>query len=844
MSVVVKSNFTQVRLAAIALILMQPFVIGSAAFAQSIVPTQGIGSLGTQVAPDINNAQQLNITGGTQAAANLYHSFQQFGLTHGEIANFMSNPSIQNILARVSGGNASVINGLIQVAGGNSNLYLLNPAGIIFGANSSLNVPAAFTATTASGIQVGNGWFGENTGIDDVKKLTGTPQAFGFASSTAMPTNEQPAAIVNAGNLTAKEGQSITLVGGLVINTGTITSPSGKITISASADGKYVKITPEGSLLSLQLAIADQNQLAQSNVQAKDLPNLLTGSANLRNMTGLNVDASGNLLIAGTAIPNTAGTAIASGNLDVSSTTAKGGEINVLGDRVALVSANLDASGAIGGGTVLIGGDLQGKGIVPNAQYTFVSKDSTILADSLQSGNGGKVIAWADLATTFLGSISAKGGSVIGNGGFVEVSGKEYLLFQGKVNTTALNGFYGTLLLDPANITISSLASSGGVAVQIATGTIPFAFLAGTDINIQDSDLRGVAGNVVLQATNDITLANTTDFTNTQATSIKFEAGRDIIINVPNNGGDGFTFNGGNTQALSFIAGRDVNVDTSAVGLGGFGTSFFFDTTVSPTLSLTAQNGNIGITGNFVVRNTNGNPGVTLNLNASNGSTTVANGFLQIGQRFNTTDNLINITSGRFSVIGTPINGSPIAFGAADTRYSIYPFATDPSIKPNPKGNISLQFGNQAPIISGNGGNNLINIRLLNDTNFVVGRTPTTSGVDGQIGIGLETIPPQVLTLLSDQSFSSNTGLANTLTDNALTATTLTDNALTANAALSGDVISAVRTADLQANASEVKDCEPTGTKKPLLTITASLPSAPTRTAQSSNRSKLPPCKE
>jgi filamentous hemagglutinin family protein len=427
MSVVVKSNFTQIRRAAIALLLLQPFVMGSEAFAQSIVPTQGVGSLGTQVTPDITNAQQLNITGGTQAAANLYHSFQQFGLTQGEIANFMSNPSIQNILARVTGGNASVINGLVQVTGGNSNLYLLNPAGIIFGANSSLNVPAAFTATTASGIQVGNGWFGVNTGIDDVKKLTGTPQAFGFASSTVIPTSEQPAAIVNAGNLTAKEGQSITLVGGLVINTGTITSPSGKVTIAASADGKYVKITPAGSLLSLQLPIADQNQLAQSNVQAKDLPNLLTGSANLRNMTGLNVDASGNVLVAGTAIPNTVGTAIASGNIDVWSNTNKGGEINVLGDRVGLVSANLNASGAIGGGTVLIGGDYLGKGIVPNSQITVIDQSSTIKADALLSGIGGKVIAWANDKTSFSGKISVRGGVNGGNGGFVETSGKNHL---------------------------------------------------------------------------------------------------------------------------------------------------------------------------------------------------------------------------------------------------------------------------------------------------------------------------------------------------------------------------------------------------------------------------------
>jgi filamentous hemagglutinin family protein len=841
MSVFVKSDFMQVKQVAIALLLMQPFVMSDGAFAQSIVPTQGIGNLGTQVAPDINNAQQLNITGGTQAATNLYHSFQQFGLTQGQIANFMSNPSIQNILVRVTGGNASVINGLVQVTGGNSNLYLLNPAGIIFGSNASLNVPAAFTATTASGIQVGNGWFGVNTVIDDVKKLTGTPQAFGFASSTTISTNQPTAAIANAGNLTAKEGQSITLVGGLVINTGTITTPSGKITIAAVPDGKYVKITPEGSLLSLQLPITDQNELAQAQIQAKDLPNLLTGSATIRNMTGLNIDAAGNLLVAGTAIPNTAGTAIASGNIDVSSTTSKGGEINVLGDRVGLVSANLNASGAIGGGTVLIGGDLQGKGKIPNAQYTFVSKDSTILADALSQGNGGQVIVWSDRTTAYLGNTLVRGGKVSGNGGFVEVSGKENLLFQGKVNTTAPNGFAGTLLLDPNNITISNnattvLAVVPDVSNKLQAGTIFSTDFLGTDININDADLRGVSGNVILQATNDITLANTTDFANTLATSIKFEAGRDIIINVPNNGNNGFTFNGGNTQALSFIAGRDINIDTSAVGLGGFGTSFFFDSVTSPTLSLTAQNGNINISGNFVVRNQFGATGTTLNLNASNGSVLVSNGFLQIGQAGSTSDNVVNITTGRFSVTGTPINGSPIFGGAADTRYSIYAFAGNPTS--TSKGNVSLQFGNESPIITptinGLGGNNLINIRLLKDTNFVVGKVPTTSGVDGQIGIGINTVPPQVLTLLSDQSFSSNINLGEETIASTLT--------------LNGDAIATARTANLQANASEAKDCEPTKTKKPILTITASLPSeattrsGQTRTAQSS--SNLPPCKE
>jgi filamentous hemagglutinin family protein len=117
--------------------------------AQSITPAQdGTGTITTP------NGNQIDITGGTLSGdnSNLFHSFSQFGLSAEQTANFVSNPNINNILGRVTGGNASVINGLIQVTGGNSNLYLVNPAGIIFGGNAQLNVPASFTATTATGV--------------------------------------------------------------------------------------------------------------------------------------------------------------------------------------------------------------------------------------------------------------------------------------------------------------------------------------------------------------------------------------------------------------------------------------------------------------------------------------------------------------------------------------------------------------------------------------------------------------------------------------------------------------------------------------------------------------------
>ena len=129
----------------------------ASANAQPIAPAPD--GTNTVVTP---NGNRYDISGGSLSGdrANLFHSFTQFGLSEGQTANFLTNPNIQNILGRITGGNPSLINGLIKVTGGNSNLFLMNPAGMIFGPNASLNVPGSFNASAATGIGFGNNqWF-------------------------------------------------------------------------------------------------------------------------------------------------------------------------------------------------------------------------------------------------------------------------------------------------------------------------------------------------------------------------------------------------------------------------------------------------------------------------------------------------------------------------------------------------------------------------------------------------------------------------------------------------------------------------------------------------------------
>ncbi|NER49744.1 MAG: filamentous hemagglutinin N-terminal domain-containing protein [Symploca sp. SIO1A3] len=414
--------------------------------AQSIIPApDGTGTITT------TNGDQVDITGGSLSGngSNLFHSFHQFGISQNQIANFISNPNIQNILSRVTGGEVSLINGLIQVSGSNANLYLMNPAGVVFGSGASLNVPASFTATTATGIGIGNHWFNA-AGDNNYTLLGGNPNAFAFSTP-------QPGAIVNEGNLAVGTGQNLTLIGGTVVNAGELSASEGQITLAAVPGENLVRLSYQGHVLGLEVEpiATTGNQPQPWTLPVPSLPDLLTGG-NLNDATAVTVNHDGRVVLTGSGItiPSEPGSTIASGSLDVSGET--GGKVNILGDRVGVINSQINASGTNGGGTVLIGGDYQGQGTVPNALRSFVSSDSVINADALVNGSGGKVIVWADEVTEFAGEITTRGGNSSGDGGLVEVSSKDTLQFTGLVDTTAPQGMAGNLLLDPENIVIDA----------------------------------------------------------------------------------------------------------------------------------------------------------------------------------------------------------------------------------------------------------------------------------------------------------------------------------------------------------------------------------------------------
>ncbi|MEQ9553435.1 MAG: filamentous hemagglutinin N-terminal domain-containing protein [Coleofasciculus sp. G3-WIS-01] len=584
--------------------------------AQSITPADGTNTI---VTPDGN---RIDISGGSLSGdrSNLFHQFDQFGLSQGQIANFLSNPEIRNILAGVVGGEASLINGLIQVTGGNSNLFLMNPAGIVFGTQASLNVPAAFTATTASSIGFEGGQFNA-VGNNSYQALMGDPTNFSFAM-------EQPGSIINAGDLAVGEGQKLTVVAGAVINTGTFSAPGGTITVASVPGTSQVVINQENMALGLKLDVADLNDNGTGNISPASLGQLVTGG-DVVPATEIKVQEGQVWLTASNQpIPTETGTTIVSGKIDAASSET-GGTVHILGQRVGLVDAEIDASGSNGGGTVLVGGDYQGQGEVFNAQRTFVNQNSTIRADALTNGYGGIVVLWADDTTQFFGDISSRGGAVAGNGGVVEVSGKENLQFAGTVDTSAINGEGGTLLLDPTDITITAGGTPGGFS-----GQVMFADVEPTIIS--ENQLESLSGNtnVLLQADNTITIEPM------QNGELSFQPGSGSITFEA---GGAFTMAESDTLNAN---GRDLTISAANITAGTINPLFGVG---EGSVNLTATNGGISArninTGAGSQRN-----GGEINLSATNGDITIANSVNSATLSNGTAgDVTINVTGGSFS---------------------------------------------------------------------------------------------------------------------------------------------------------------------------------------------------
>ncbi|MCP4700303.1 MAG: filamentous hemagglutinin N-terminal domain-containing protein [Gammaproteobacteria bacterium] len=197
------------------------------------------GSLGREGALD-GPGFVVEAAFGRQAGGNLFHSFAAFNLNAEESAVFRGPNAIEQVISRVTGGQPSFIDGLLQSEIPAADFYLINPAGILFGENARVNVPAALYVSAADYLALG-----ENARFDAITPENSTlsiapPAAFGFL-------DEQTAGITVQGVITVKPGRRLALSGGeLAIQEGALFSLGGEIDLVSVASPGEAPLDADG----------------------------------------------------------------------------------------------------------------------------------------------------------------------------------------------------------------------------------------------------------------------------------------------------------------------------------------------------------------------------------------------------------------------------------------------------------------------------------------------------------------------------------------------------------------------------------------------------------------------
>lgn len=432
-----------------------------------------------------------------QSSERLGINWESFNVGENESVRFLQPSSSSVALNRILDQNPSSILGALDA---NGHVYLINPNGIVFGETARINVAALI----ASSLDISVADF--------------------MAGNLTFEALAEPGAVINRGLIQAATGGSVTLLGGSVSNEGLIVAELGQVNLGAGTratldfdgDGLIYFEIDQGLLTNTTGAESAVSNSGEINAPGGHV--LLTASAardvfsNVVNHDGVirasRIEESGGVV----RLVGDGGTVRTSGLIDASSESGTGGTVQVLGDRVGLFDgAVVDVSGGSGGGLAQIGGGFQGSDPnVRNAERTYVGADARITADAGATGDGGTVIVWADEVTRFNGEISARGGATAGDGGFVEVSGKDSLVYRGNVDTGAANGKTGTLLLDPSHIIIQGGTGGADDGQIVDDGTI--AFDDGDDtFTISEAALETTESNILLQARDFITASGTFD---------------------------------------------------------------------------------------------------------------------------------------------------------------------------------------------------------------------------------------------------------------------------------------------------------------------------------------------
>jgi filamentous hemagglutinin family protein len=500
------------------------------ALSVSISVSAGIAQAGPTGGQVTAGSATIKSSGATttiqQSSQNLSLNWQSFNVASTETVDFVQPNAASIAVNRVLGNTGSEVLGHVNA---NGQVWLINPNGVLFGKDAQVNVGGLVASTL------------------DAAPSEGGSTRFGGSSTGS---------VVNRGSIKTPNGGYVALVGNQVINEGVISATLGTV---AEVGGSAATLTFAGNrLLQVEVDQSTLGNLAQNSglVSARGGTVYMTaGARNALLASAVNnsgvIDATsiqhhnGSITLAG---GDAAGAVTVGGTVDVSSEDGSGGETTATGHSVAVIDgANIDATGATGGGAIHVGGGWQGAEGLSQATAVTVAPTATLNASATGRGNGGEISVRSDVnaansTTRANGTLLATGGPAGGNGGRIETSGHWLDVSGSTVKAYAgTGGRSGDWLLDPYNVIIAATGTAVGAGTYvpggdttITAGSIATALNGGSNVTIT----TGTQGTSIGDITVSSAIAKTSG--NTDVT-LTLQAADSIIVNAPitNTGGTG-----------------------------------------------------------------------------------------------------------------------------------------------------------------------------------------------------------------------------------------------------------------------------------------------------------------
>ena len=552
-----------------------------------------LGSEKSIVTPNLETNGIL-IDGGAIRGSNLFHSFSDLNVVEGHSVYFSNPEGINNILGRVTGNNPSSILGKLGVLGGNANLFLLNPNGIIFGPQASLDLRGSFVATTADGIQFGNQGVFSTSNPEAPPLLTVNPSAFIFnrlrPSAITLNSSREVTGqrkfydsesslvdLTDTFGLQVPDGHSLMLLGGDVTLTDShLNALEGRVELGSIAGTGTVGLTLNNNTWSLNFP----SNLALGNVSLSQDSRIYTSG-----------DRGGEIVITGNNIQLTGGSSLIAETFG----SKKGGNIALTArDDIEII------------------------------ELVTVPNISTI---TFEQGDAGDVVINTAKLLLKDGAQIATFGYGKGDGGQLIVNASESIELIGENINRAPSGFFSIAIGD----------GKGGSIIITTKDLVLQESVINASVNVevdgQNIVGRGAGGDIIINSSNFVS------------------------INSVYGGIFAYTESVGNAGNITINTG-DLTIQNGGISVASYGTGTAGDLTMtaSQAVNLIGNNSSLEATGNLLGKAGNLNI-KTSQMNVSDGAiVTVNNPQGQAGSLSIDADSLL-VTGEKSSIIGSTESG-------------------------------------------------------------------------------------------------------------------------------------------------------------------------------------------